>query len=106
MRLKDRIYRDPNLTLTSLSKHIGVSTNYVSQTLNEKTEKPFLEFVRGYRIGEAIPMVLQADQTILAIAYEVGFNSRSAFYMAFKRKTGLTPSVYKAQNLLVGAVLH
>lgn len=102
--LKDRIYRDPNLTLTSLSKHIGVSTNYVSQTLNEKMEKSFFEFVSDYRIAEAIPMVVQADQTVLAIAYEVGFNSRSAFYTAFKRKTGLTPSAYKAQNSLVGAI--
>lgn len=101
---KDRIYRDPNLTLTSLSKHIGVSTNYVSQTLNEKMEKSFFEFVSDHRIAEAIPMVIQADQTILAIAYEVGFNSRSAFYTAFKRKTGMTPSAYKAQNPLVGAV--
>lgn len=101
---KDRIYRDPNLTLTSLSKHIGVSTNYVSQTLNEKLEKSFFEFVSDHRIAEAIPMVMQADQTILAIAYEVGFNSKSAFYAAFKRKTGLTPSAYKAQNSLASAV--
>lgn len=102
--LKDCIYRDPNLTLTLLSKHIGVSTNYVSQTLNEKMGKSFFEFVSDYRIAEAIPMVMQADQSVLAIAYEVGFNSRSAFYTAFKRKTGLTPSAYKAQNSLAAAV--
>lgn len=94
---QEQLYRDPNLTLTTLSRHIGVSTNYVSQTLNEHIGKSFFQFVSDWRVEEAIPMVERNDQTILNIAYEVGFNSRSAFYSAFKRKTGLTPSAYKAQ---------
>lgn len=95
---KDSIYRDPNLTLASLSKHIGVSTNYVSQTLNEHIGKSFFEFVSDWRVEEAMPLVQRNEQTVLAIAYEVGFNSRSAFYKAFKRQTGLTPSDYKAKT--------
>ena len=94
----DRLYRDPNLTLSALSKHVGVSSNYVSQTLNERVGQSFFEFVNGWRVDEAIPLLRGGDDTVLAIAFEVGFNSRSSFYTAFKKKTGLTPSAYKMQQ--------
>ncbi len=92
---KDHLYRDPNLTLSSLSAHIGVSLNYVSQTLNQHIRQSFFEFVNGWRVKEAIPLVEESASTVLAIAYEVGFNSRSSFYTAFKRETGMTPTSYK-----------
>lgn len=95
---KDRLYRDPNLTLGAVSKHIGVTTNYVSQTLNEHMRQTFFEFVNSWRVDEAIPLLEHSDQTVLAIAYEVGFNSRSSFYTAFKKKTDLTPSAYKTKQ--------
>ncbi len=92
---EDRLYRDPNLTLGMLARHVGVSTNYVSQTLNQSLGVSFFEFVNSWRVKEAIPLVEAAEQTVLAIAYEVGFNSRSSFYASFKKETGLTPSAYK-----------
>lgn len=94
----DFLYRDPNLTLGMLARHVGVSLNYVSQTLNQNLGQSFFEFVNGWRIKEAMPLVAKGDTTILAIAYEVGFNSRSAFYSAFKRETGHTPSSYKSET--------
>ncbi|WP_068414317.1 AraC family transcriptional regulator [Labrenzia sp. OB1] len=92
---EDHLYRDPNLTLHSLSAHVGVSLNYVSQTLNENLGQSFFEFVNGWRVKEAIPLIEAGKTTVLAIAYEVGFNSRSSFYSAFKRSTGMTPTAYK-----------
>lgn len=92
---KENLYRDPNLTLSTLSAHIGVSLNYVSQTLNQNIRQPFFEFVNSWRVKEAIPLVEEGASTVLAIAYEVGFNSRSSFYTAFKRETGMTPTSYK-----------
>ncbi len=94
---EDRLYRDPNLTLNNLSAHVGVSLNYVSQTLNESLGQTFFEFVNNWRVKEAIPLVEAGETTVLAIAYEVGFNSRSSFYSAFKRSTGMTPTAYKAE---------
>ncbi|MEJ8561947.1 helix-turn-helix transcriptional regulator [Yoonia sp. GPGPB17] len=91
----DKQYRNPNLTLSALSKHIGVTPNYVSQTLNERVGQSFFEFVNSWRVEEAIPLLLKGENTVLTIAYEVGFNSRSSFYTAFKVKTGQTPSGYK-----------
>ena len=95
---KDCLYRDPNLTLGMLAQHVGVSLNYVSQTLNQNLGQSFFEFINSWRIKEAMPLVARGDATILAIAYEVGFNSRSAFYSAFKRATGQTPTSYKSET--------
>lgn len=96
----DKLYRDPNLTLSALSAHISVSSNYVSQTLNESLRQSFFEFVNSWRIEEAIPLVLEGQKSVTEIAYEVGFNSRSSFYTAFKLKTGHTPSSYKNNSKL------
>ena len=90
--VEDVLYRDPNLSLWDLAKHIGVTSHYVSQALNTNLNKSFFDLVNGWRIKDAITQLNTTDQTILAIAYDVGFNSRSAFYKAFKRETGTTPS--------------
>lgn len=95
---EDCLYRDPNLTLSMLAQHVGVSLNYVSQTLNQNLGQSFFEFVNSWRIREAMPLVEKGEATVLAIAYEVGFNSRSSFYSAFKRETGQTPTSYKSVN--------
>lgn len=89
---EDVLYHDPNLSLWDLAKHIGVTSHYVSQALNTHLNKSFFDLVNGWRIKDAIEQLNTTDETILAIAYDVGFNSRSAFYKAFKRETGQTPS--------------
>ncbi|SMX30210.1 DNA-binding transcriptional regulator MelR [Pelagimonas phthalicica] len=89
---EDLLYRNPNLSLWDLAKHVGVNSHYLSQTLNAHLDKNFFDLVNGYRIQDAIKQLTQTEETILVIAYDVGFNSRSAFYKAFKRETGKTPS--------------
>lgn len=88
---RDHLFRDPNLSLMTLSQHIGVSTNYVSQSLNEHMGMSFFDFVNHWRVEEAKPMICARDQPVTVIAYKVGFNSRSSFYTAFKKNTGMTP---------------
>lgn len=92
---RDLLYRDPNLSLWDLAKHIGVTSNYVSQTLNETIGESFFDYVNGWRIKDAIRQMNTSRETILVLAYDVGFNSRSSFYKAFKQETGLTPSQLK-----------
>ena len=89
---QDQLYRDPYLSLWDLAKHIGVTSHYVSQALNTRLNKSFFDLVNGWRIKDAVEQLNATDETILVIAYDVGFNSRSAFYKAFKRETGKTPS--------------
>lgn len=88
----DLLYREPNLSLWDLAKHIGVTSHYVSQTLNTQLHSSFFDYVNRWRIKDAVEQLTKTDETILSIAYDVGFNSRSAFYKAFKREMGKTPS--------------
>jgi AraC-like DNA-binding protein len=90
----EALYRDPNLSLWALAHHVGVSTNYVSQALNEHLGQSFFDYVNGWRIEAAKPLIHEGGRTVEEVAYEVGFNSRSSFYTAFKRRTGQTPKAF------------
>lgn len=92
---QDLLYRDPNLSLWDLSRHIGVSSNYLSQTLNETLGHSFFDYVNRWRVTEAAHRLDHSEETVLAIAYDVGFNSKSAFYKAFRRHVGLTPTAWR-----------
>lgn len=91
----DLLYRDPNLSLFNLSKHIGASSHYVSQTLNSKLHATFFDYINSWRIKDALNQLTTTDKTVLMITLDVGFNSRSSFYKAFKRETGKTPMQFK-----------
>lgn len=94
---KDKLYLNPNLSLGDLAQAVAEPANYVSQTLNGRLGETFFDFINALRIQEALKLLDQQRKTVLDITYEVGFNSRSSFYKAFKRETGLTPTAYKQQ---------
>ena len=89
---------DSKLTLPQLAKRMGISPNYLSQVINEQCEKNFFDFINDYRVEEAKQLLAdstKANLSIMHIAYEAGFNSKSAFYSAFKKHVGMTPSKYR-----------
>ncbi|MGC3944390.1 MAG: helix-turn-helix domain-containing protein [Chryseolinea sp.] len=89
-------FRNPNLKLNDLAGEINVSAHQLSQLLNDSLGKSFTVFVNEYRIGEACKMLSTTDNlTIEAIGEEVGFNSKSTFFAAFKKMKGMTPSMYQ-----------
>ena len=94
----EKPYQEPELTLGDLSKQVNIPSHYLSQIINEKINQSFLEFINSYRL-EAAKKMLASDKydhyTIIAIAFEAGFNSKTAFYTAFKKFTGATPSKYR-----------
>lgn len=93
----EQLYLDPALTLYKLAEHIGVSAQYLSQTLNQTLQQSFYDYVNAARIVAAKQLLQQTDDSVLTIAMAVGFNARSSFYKAFKNGTGLTPAEYRAQ---------
>lgn len=93
---EDRMYLDPNLSLQKLARHVAGAPNLVSQALNERMDSTFFDYVARWRIEAAKSMILAQEQSILLIAMEVGFNSKSTFYKAFKKETGLTPLAFAA----------
>ena len=99
---KDALYLDPGLSLQKLSRHVGAIPNQVSQTLNQEIGATFFDYVARWRIDASRPLILKGDASVLSVAFDVGFNSRSAFYNAFKRETGMTPKDYQASQLNAG----
>ena len=92
---QDALYLDPNLSLQKLSRHVGALPNQISQTLNEQIGSTFFDYIAHHRIEAAKPLIVQGVASTLTISLDVGFNSRSTFYKAFKRETGMTPKAYR-----------
>jgi len=91
-------YLNSNLTLPELAQLVEVSPNYLSQVINEKLQMNFFDYINSHRIEVAKKLLVEPlpyTRTILDIAMESAFNSKSAFYSSFKKQTGLTPVQYK-----------
>lgn len=91
----DRLHLDPNLSLQKLATHVRAAPNLVSQTLNERMGSTFFDYIASWRITAAKDRLRSSDSSVLTVALDVGFNSRSTFYKAFKRETGVTPKAYR-----------
>jgi len=92
---QDNLHLESSLSLHILAKHLAISPNYISQTLNETMQTTFFDFVNKCRIETAKPKIIANEETVLNIALDVGFNARSSFYKVFKKETGKTPSEFR-----------
>ncbi|PWN71839.1 AraC family transcriptional regulator [Chryseobacterium phosphatilyticum] len=90
-------YLDSELNLIKLADMISVSTHQLSYVINTGFEKNFFQYVNEFRVEYAKVLLKQNDSklSILGIAYESGFNSKTSFNTTFKKVTGLTPSEFK-----------
>lgn len=91
-------YLQGDLVLPQLAQQLGISANYLSQVINEQLQINFYDFVNSYRVEEAMRLIRNAGQkkiNILNVALDSGFNSKSAFYTAFKKATSITPTQYR-----------
>lgn len=94
---KEKPYLNPELTLPELAKLIGVHTNILSSVINTIESKSFYDFINQKRIEEFKQKVILPENqkyTLLTLAYDCGFNSKTAFYRNFKNLTGQSPSQY------------
>ncbi|MEL6135527.1 MAG: helix-turn-helix domain-containing protein, partial [Bacteroidota bacterium] len=95
-------YLDPHLTLSQLAEQIAIPANQLSQLLNEAFEQNFSAFVNAYRLEafkEKLVDPRKQHLTLLALAYESGFNSKTVFNTYFKKTTGYTPKAYQKEIL-------
>ena len=92
----EKPYLDDKLTLQKLAEQIKLPEKQLSSLINQQTGKHFFDFINEFRINDAKSLLKSQPQlTVLEILYEVGFNSKSSFYTAFKKETGLTPTDYR-----------
>ncbi len=95
---ENRLYQNPDLTIQDLAEAASHPARVVSQVLNDQMNLTFFDFVNSCRIERAKELLRESDDKILAIAYDVGFNSKSAFNAAFRKYTGTTPSFFRSLN--------
>ena len=89
---EEQPHAEPDFQLGDIARHLGLSNVQTSQIINRHFEKSFLRLVQSERVDIACELLLArpASSTILEIALESGFNSKSAFNNAFKKLTGRT----------------
>ena len=96
---KSRAYSNPNLSLNELAVKLKIPPHVLSKIINDGFGVNFFDFINGYRIEEFKKLVRDPhfkNQTFLAVAFEVGFNSKTAFNRSFKKITNQTPRDYFA----------
>jgi len=94
----EKPYLNNNLALPDLAAMVATSPNYLSQVINEQLRMNFFDYVNSYRIETAKDLIINPlphTVTVLDIAMESAFNSKSAFYSAFKKQVGITPAEFK-----------
>lgn len=94
---KEKPFKNRELTIFDLSEQLQIPRHFLSEVINEHMGKNFYTLINEYRIEEAKERMVDpacSHLTILAIAYDAGFNSKSSFNTIFKQKTGQTPSEF------------
>jgi adenylate cyclase len=100
---KEKPYINPRLSSPDLAEMIDITTNQLSQFLNEHLNKNFYDYVNSFRLKEFQQLCKNpkySHLSILGLAYECGFNSKTTFNAFFKKEMGVTPSeYYRSKNL-------
>lgn len=94
----EKVYRQESLSLQILADRLSIPAYQLSQVINDKLGKTFFELLNSYRVEEVKQRLsdpAEKNKRILDIAYEAGFNTKTAFNRTFKKYTGMTPTAYR-----------
>ena len=94
----EKPYLDPELNIQEVANSLDISKHQLSEIINSELQKNFFDLINEYRINDFIEKLKTDDGknfTLLSLAYDSGFNSKSSFYRVFKNITGKTPTQYK-----------
>ena len=95
---EQRPYLNNNLTIRELASLVGLTEHNISEVINVGVGVSFFDFINSYRVTEFSERVVQPENeniTLLALAMECGFSSKSSFNRIFKKSTGMTPSQFQ-----------
>lgn len=96
-------FLNSQLTLSQLAVEVNIPLHHLSRVINEHFNQNFFDFINQYRVNEFIrrlPDPKYSNYSLLAIAFDCGFNSKTTFNRYFKKATGITPSQYKTGSTL------
>jgi AraC-like DNA-binding protein len=98
----ERPWQDSELTLADLATRLSTTPHKLSEVLNAQVGQTFYDFVNGYRVREVQRRILAGEAerlTILSLALDAGFASKSTFNLVFKKHTGQTPSDFQSNPI-------
>lgn len=98
---KEQLFKNPELTLSEVAQKIPIHPNILSQVINSVEEKNFYDFINFQRVEEFQRIVFLSKNnqyTLLSLAFECGFNSKTSFNRNFKKATNLSPTEYLNQK--------
>jgi YesN/AraC family two-component response regulator len=82
-----------------LADQVNLSANYLSDLLKKETGKNTKEHINYYVVDRAKTLLLNSEENVSEIAYNLGFNYPHYFSRMFKKETGMTPQKYREHNL-------
>ncbi len=97
MMITEKPFRESELSLADLAMRLNAKPNHLSQVINELEGKNFYDYINSLRIGEFMRLAASSESrkyTLLGLAQECGFSSKSSFNRYFKKVTGKSPSEY------------
>jgi AraC-like DNA-binding protein len=97
----EQLFTDGELTLQKLAEKLSIPAQHLSQVINGRRGQSFSDFINTYRVEAAKKKLLDPKMqhyTVLAIAEDVGFNSKSSFNAVFKKHTNMTPSEFRKSS--------
>lgn len=90
------LYLNPDFNLEEAAKELKITKHLLSQYINEVLGKSFSNLIKEYRIEKAKKLLeTEKNLTYESLGYDSGFTSKSTFFTAFKKITGLTPAEYQ-----------
>ncbi|WP_335992595.1 helix-turn-helix domain-containing protein [Pseudoalteromonas sp. CH_XMU1449-3] len=99
--INESLYRQPRLSLNDLANQTGLGSKEISWAINSTTGNNFCEYINQHRVNDVKREIEQDSPqklSLIELAFQAGFNSKSTFNAVFKKETGLTPSQFKKQT--------
>ena len=100
LMLQEKLFLEPELSLSDLAQRLKTNTSVLSAAINSNFGKNFNDFINEYRVEEfkkQIKLPQNQNYTLLAVAFDCGFNSKATFNRAFKKFTGQSPSRFEGE---------
>lgn len=91
-------YRDPNISLISAARHVGMSAAHFSTVFSQTTGRPFITYLTALRMERAKELLAHTGMKLSDIAMEIGYNEPNYFSHVFRKLEGMTPKEYRSRQ--------